>query len=213
MDARYCGFDVSHLDLERLHATLNQTWRRGRPGKPRILQIAKWVSGEEDRCGRSMRSPDNVCPVIGDFIEFWNCDLDDNDCYKLLHPFIPWLIGSCCVNKETHMRRGAMAADWLIRVHSPTWLRLAGMNEAADRLKGLTEITDIEQCVVLADSSSSILQDAKAETAEFLDFATPASQNWCYASECRRNVTPSSGIAQLRNQHCFRNGTCSSLVR
>lgn len=36
--------------------------------------------------------------------------------------------------------RGWMALDWLVRVHTPPWLRLAGLDEHADRLAGFAEI-------------------------------------------------------------------------
>lgn len=38
--------------------------------------------------------------------------------------------------------RGLLAADWLIRVYTPAWLRAAHLDEAAERVAGLPPVTD-----------------------------------------------------------------------
>ena len=55
-----------------------------------------------------------------------------------------------------------MAADWLIRVHTPAWLRLAKLNEQADLLASLPEITDFKNCPSLMPALTAVRKDADA---------------------------------------------------
>jgi hypothetical protein len=55
-----------------------------------------------------------------------------------------------------------MAADWLIRVHTPAWLRLAKLDAHADALAALPEITDFAQCPSLMPTLNAAKQDADA---------------------------------------------------
>lgn len=44
---------------------------------------------------------------------------------------------------------GIAATDWIVRVYTPAWLRLAGLTEQADRLEALPDVTPASSQVVL----------------------------------------------------------------
>lgn len=85
--------------------------------------------------------PECACPVIGAFMRTWNDSLPDAERTALILPLVPNLVGTRG-SDDLANRRATMAADWLVRVHTPAWLRLAGLTEHADRLASLPEIID-----------------------------------------------------------------------
>jgi hypothetical protein len=105
-----------------------------------ILEAVSFVAGEP-----WSDHPKCACPVIGAFLRNWNDSLPDDERDTLLRPFIPRLINTKG-NKKLERRRALMATDWLIRVHTPAWLRLAGLTANADALASLPEITDVARC-------------------------------------------------------------------
>src|SRR5262245_30332455 len=93
-----------------------------------VMEAVAFVAGE-----RWSDSPECVCPVISVFLRAWNDSLrSDADRDRLLKPLIPRLLNTR--NKTLEERRALMAADWLVRVHTPAWLRLAGLMNQADAL-------------------------------------------------------------------------------
>jgi hypothetical protein len=87
--------------------------------------------------------PQCVCPVIAAFMRSFNDGLPDGE-RELLIPLLPRVIGTVGSDRLAE-RRSIMAGDWLIRTHTVAWLRLAGLNENADALASLPEITDMAQ--------------------------------------------------------------------
>src|SRR6185436_11442285 len=72
--------------------------------------------------------PECTSPVLGAFLRSWNDGLPDNETRnRLLRPLIPLVIGTNTgpVDDET---RAWLATDWLVRVHTPAWLELAGLS-------------------------------------------------------------------------------------
>ncbi len=90
-------------------------------------------------------SPQCACPVIATFLRNWNDSLPDDERNDLLKDLIPRLVGTRAT-PAIEQRRATMAADWLIREHTPAWLRLAGLTTQADALSSLPEITNFAQC-------------------------------------------------------------------
>jgi len=76
--------------------------------------------------------------VIGAFLRSWNDSLDDDDRDRLLKPLVPRLVGTAGT-PEQEDARAWMALDWLVRVHTPAWLRTAGVADQAGRLESLPE--------------------------------------------------------------------------
>ena len=54
-----------------------------------------------------------------------------------------------------------MALDWLVRVHTPAWLRLAGLVDQADLLAGLAEV-DAGTCPSIKPMLEAVRMDAAA---------------------------------------------------
>jgi len=64
--------------------------------------------------------------------------------------------------KSLELKRSLMAADWLIRVHTPAWLRLAGLVKQAESLEQLPEITAMKQFPSIRGPIEAVRQDADA---------------------------------------------------
>jgi hypothetical protein len=105
-----------------------------------VMELVSWVAGEPWSA-----HPQCTCPVITAFMVAWNDGLpNDAERSRLLLPLIPKLIGTRG-DKELEARRATMAADWFVRVQTPAWLRLAGLNTEADALASFPEITSFEK--------------------------------------------------------------------
>ncbi len=79
--------------------------------------------------------------VIAAFLRAWNDSLPtDEDRQRLVRPLLPLVVGSRADN-ATELRRSYMALDWLVKVHTPAWLLLAGLHDHAEALFALDEIT------------------------------------------------------------------------
>lgn len=105
--------------------------------------------------------PDCVCPVIAAFCRSWNDALPDDERNELLKPLVPRLVDTRAT-KEIEERRALMAADWLVRVNTPAWLRLAGLTTHADALAALPEITSLAQVPSIKGAIEAVRQDAEA---------------------------------------------------
>jgi len=105
--------------------------------------------------------PECACPVIGAFMRAWNDGLPDDERNALILPLIPRLVGSRG-SKALEERRALMAADWLVRTHTPAWLKLAGLTAQAEMLTALPEITSMAQVPSVRAPLEAVRQDAAA---------------------------------------------------
>ena len=103
-------------------------------------------------------APQCACPVLTAFVVSWNDGLPDAERTEILLPFLPRLIGTR--NPALEERRALMAADWLIRTHTPAWLRLAGLSAQADSLANLPEITSMAQVPSIRGTIDAVCNDA-----------------------------------------------------
>jgi hypothetical protein len=101
-----------------------------------LLEAVSYVAGEPFG-----DHPECVSPVIAAFGRRWNDALSDEDRNRLLRPLIPLLVGTRTTPEDEEMRAW-MAVDWLARVHTPAFLRLAGLEEHARALESLARIAD-----------------------------------------------------------------------
>jgi hypothetical protein len=99
-----------------------------------VMELAAYIAGEP-----FSDQPACVSRVLGAFLRKWDDDLDDAGRQRL-KPYVPIVIGTSG-NMEADERRAWMAADWLVRVHTPAWLRLAKLNDQARALELLPEFT------------------------------------------------------------------------
>ena len=121
-----------------------------------VMEAVSWVAGEP-----WSDHPQCACPVIGAFLRTWNDGLPDDERNDLLRDLIPQLVGTRST-PEVEQRRATMAADWLVRVHTPAWLRLAKLDAQAAALEALPEITDFAQCPSLMPALQAARTDAAA---------------------------------------------------
>ena len=137
-------------------------------GQMCIMEAVAYVAGEpwSDR-------PECVCPVISTFLRSWNDALPDGERDGLLRPLIPLVLNTRST-PEVERRRSLLAADWLVRTHTPAWLRLAGLTAQADMLSGLPEITDMARCPSLMPTLRAARDDANAARAAARDAAWAA---------------------------------------
>ena len=120
-----------------------------------LLELAGWMAGEpwSDR-------PECVASVLATYGQRLNDALPD-DLRQQLVPFAPRLIGTAG-NPVLDERRGYMALDWLIRVYTPTWLRLVpALVPDADALAGLKPIDTLEAAAAVGD----MVRDAATHSA------------------------------------------------
>jgi hypothetical protein len=123
------------------------------------MEAASYIAGEP-----WSDHPNCVCPVIGAFMRSWNDDLPDDERTVLLLPLVPRTVGTRGSDALAN-RRATMAADWMVRVHTPAWLRLAGLTAQADALANLPEITDFAATPSLRGPLEAAKRDAAAARA------------------------------------------------
>ena len=122
-----------------------------------VMEAVAYVAGEpwSDK-------PECACPIISAFLRSWNDALPtDADRDRLLKSLIPKLVNTRG-DKALEEKRAMMAADWLVRVHTPAWLRLAGLTTHADALAALPEITSFKQVPSIRGPIEAARKDADA---------------------------------------------------
>jgi len=166
------GKPAPDLDLSRLDTLppLAKGAHKKADGVACLMEAVAFVAGE-----RWSDHPTCACPVIGAFLRTWNDDLPDDERDVLLRPLVPLLVGTRST-PAIERRRAMMAADWLIREHTPAWLRLAGLSVQADALAALPEITDFAQCPSLMPVLTAAKNDAAAASAAARDAAWDAAR-------------------------------------
>ncbi len=120
------------------------------------MEAVAYIAGE-----KFSDHPECASPVIATFMRSWNDSLPDDERTALLLPLVPKLVGTRG-SAALENRRATMAADWLMREHTPAWLRLAGLTEQADALSGLPEITDFANTPALRPALEAARRDASA---------------------------------------------------
>ncbi|GGG51478.1 hypothetical protein GCM10010964_43360 [Caldovatus sediminis] len=146
------------LDLTKLDA-LGPLKAGAHPGPDAgacVMEALSYVAGEP-----WSDSPDCCCPVIAAFLRAWNDGLPDDERDALLRPLIPRLVGTRAT-PAVERRRALLAADWMVREHTPAWLRPAGLTAQADALAGLPEITDVAQVPSIRSAIEAAQRDAAA---------------------------------------------------
>lgn len=136
-------------------------------GKMCVMEAVAYVAGES-----WSDSPQCACPVISAFLRSWNDALPTNaDRDRLLKPLVPRLVGTR--NKALEERRSLLAADWLVRVNTPAWLRLAGLTVHADALASLPEITSMAQIPSIKGPIEAARESASAARSAAWSSAIP----------------------------------------
>jgi len=174
---------VTEVIAERLNKLPTLTLHRGSHKPPNgafaacAMEMVSWISGEpwSDR-------PECACPVLASFMRSWNDALPDAERTTLLLPFVPRLVGTRG-SGALEGRRATIAADWLVRTHTPAWLRLTGLNAQAEALESFPEITDFS-------ATPSILPALKAAR-------DSASAAWAAAAAAAKAAAMDAARAKL----------------
>lgn len=140
--------------IKTLKASSHDSFRQGAC----ILEAASYIAREP-----WSDHPECVCPVIGAFLRSWNDDLPDDERTALLLPLVPAIVGTR--NPALAERRSLMAADWLVRTHTPAWLDLAGLTAQAESLRSLPEITSMAQVPSIRGPIEAARKDTAAADA------------------------------------------------
>jgi hypothetical protein len=157
------------LDLESLHLEVGSHTKASH--QMCVMEAVAFVAGEP-----WSDSPECASPVIAAFLRSYNDSVSD-EVRQTLKAYIPRLIGTRG-SAALEERRGLIAADWLVRVHTPAWLRLAGLTAQADALASLPEITSMAQCPSIKPAIDVARQDAAASR----DAAWDASRAACWTA-------------------------------
>jgi len=120
--------------------------------------------------------PTCVSPVLRAMCIALNDGLDQEPRQRL-RPYLTRTIGTANDGMDT--TRGWMAMDWLTRVYTPAWLRLAGLAECAEKLATAAEVSDAESL----RPALALLEDARheARAARARAFRTPLPTGWAAA--------------------------------
>jgi len=119
-----------------------------------VMEAVAFVAGES-----WTDAPECVCPIIASFARNWNDSLpSDAERDRLLKPFIPRFVNTR--NRALEEKRGLLCADWLVRVHTPAWLRLAGLTKQAESLESLPEIIGFSKSPPIKPLLEAVRRDA-----------------------------------------------------
>jgi hypothetical protein len=143
------------LDVVRLRVGAHD---ENTDGEMCVMEAVAYIAGEP-----WSDHPQCASPVIAAFLHAWNDGLNDDD-RQALKQYVPRLIGTR-TDEETESRLAWMATDWLVRVHTPAWLRLAGLTGHADALAGLPELTAGSQVPSIKPAIEAAQKDAAAARA------------------------------------------------
>lgn len=144
---------MHHLDPTTLH--LDQGGHNGPTAGHCLMEAVSMFAREpftdEPRC---------VSPVLRIFGMRLNDVLDD-DKRQTLRPYIPRLVGTAGDGLDE--ARSYMALDWLIRVYTPTWLRLVpALTGQADLLAQQGPIRSLEDAAAVGDAVREAASQASA---------------------------------------------------
>ncbi len=102
-----------------------------------IAEAAAMLAGEPHS-----DAPGCVSVTIRGFAMHWNDAMGDEDRDRWLLPRVETIVGTGPAPDEQERELGLMALDWLLRVSTPAWLDLAGLNEHAERLREMPSVTE-----------------------------------------------------------------------
>jgi hypothetical protein len=174
------------LDLDSIH--IGRGKHSAGSSEPCFMEAAAYIAGEP-----WTDAPACVCPILAAYSRALNDVLPDGK-RQSLKPYIPQVIGTA--DDGLGQARGLMATDWIIRVYTPTWLRLAGLSYQAAALEALPRQAtwgDVEAAL-------PVLRAAKGEAAATRDAARAAARaaTWAAARAATRDAAGDAAWAAAR---------------
>jgi hypothetical protein len=158
---------ISAERLARLETLTLDAGKHDPNGTFCVMEFAAWLAHEP-----WTDYPQCVSPVIAAFARNWNDCLDVESRNRLLKPLVVEMIGTR-TTAEDEETRAWMATDWLARVHTPAWLRLAGLTKEAQALESCARIVD----AVTATNAQPRLEEARQASAAAWDAARDAARD------------------------------------
>ena len=182
------------IDFSRLEklGSLKRGGHKGPDAGACVMEAVAYIAGEP-----WSDHPQCVSHVIGAFLRNWNDNLlNDADRDRLLKPLIPKIINTRA-DAATEERRSYLALDWMIRTYLPAWLRLAKLNDDADKLAALAPIIDMSTATAAApvvrasankaaaarDATWAAARDAAGDAAGDATWAAAGDAAWAAARD------------------------------
>jgi hypothetical protein len=164
--------------LARLQTITLDAGKHSPNGTYCVMEFAAFLANE-----RWSDAPECVSPVIAAFARNWNDCLDVESRNRLLKPLVVDMIGTrtTAADEET---RAWMATDWLARIHTPAWLRLAGLTSHAIALESCARIVDAATARAAQPRLDGALQASAAARDAARDAASAAA--WVAARDAAR---------------------------
>lgn len=147
---------------------------------PRLSGHLRGITARRPDSGPWSVRTNNICPVIGVFIDAWHEGLPDDE-RALLGPLIPRIVQTRATPRIEEAR-ALMAADWLVRTYAPVWLNLAGLQQQARQLYDLPQITEASQVIKLRPVLARVSHLANAEAVHVDEAGWIKASDDCWAS-------------------------------
>ena len=153
-----------------------------------VMEAVAFIAGEP-----WTDTPECVSPTIGAFLRNWNDSVDDAFRQRL-KPYIERVLDTrtTAADEET---RAWLATDWLVRVHAPAWLELAGLTADATALRNLPALTSSEIAVAV----QSVLEGARQRAAAAWDAASVTGLRSPWHGSPRTWVVFTSNVVGMRD--------------
>jgi len=158
-------------------------------GEMCAMEMVAFLAGED-----WTDHPACVSPVLAGFLRQWNDDLDDEG-RQMLKPLLPRTIGTAGDGHDE--LRGWLCADWLVRVHTPAWLELAGIGDAAAALRSLPALRDMQTLAAAQPAIDQARAAGAAARAAARDAAWDAA--WAAARAAARDAARAAARAAARD--------------
>ena len=167
------------LDLATL--TLASGGHRSLDDGACLLEAASYLAGEP-----WSDHPTCVSPVLGTYGRGLN-DVLPHDLRQTLKPYLPQLLNTAGDGQDE--RRCYLALDWLVRVYTPTWMRLVpALCDQAALLESAHEVVDLNT----AAKMGIIVREAATQSAAARDAA------WDAAGAAARDAAGAAARAAAR---------------
>jgi hypothetical protein len=174
--------------LARLQTITLDSGKHDPNGTYCVMEFAAFLANE-----RWSDAPECVSPVIAAFARNWNDCLDVESRNRLLKPLVVDMIGTrtTAADEET---RAWMATDWLARIHTPAWLRLAGLTSHAIALESCARIVDAATARAAqprldgALQASAAARDAARDAASAAAWVAARDAAWAAAWDAARDA-------------------------
>jgi hypothetical protein len=151
-----------------------------------ILAYGTHASAQDGRCAMEWVSylagephsdqPICVSPVLRAMCIALNDGLEQKPRQRL-RPYLARTIGTSQDGLDT--QRGWMAMDWLARVYTPAWLRLAGLTDTAERLEVAAAVSGPDDLATALELLEGARREARAARARA--FGSPLPTGWATA--------------------------------